>query len=283
MVKKILVTLFIGASLVMMFYPWISNFVNQHQADITVDNYKKKEKSLSEEQKEEMWKKAQMYNADLAKNQVELTDPFVESKSAIKSGLIYNNLLNIDKSGMMCYLEIPCINVNLPVFHGTAASTLERGIGHLEGSSLPVGGKSTHAVLTGHTGLNNAKLFTDLTEVKEGDLFFLHTLGKDLAYRVIEIEVVLPEETQDLLIRKGKDLVTLITCTPYGVNSHRLFVTGIRTKYTPEEKENAKDDRSKDSQWMNAYKKAAIIGLAIALAVIILLKGFSKVREHLAK
>lgn len=283
MVKKILVTLFIGASLVMMFYPWISNFVNQHQADITVDNYKKKEKSLSEEQKEEMWKKAQMYNADLAKNQVELTDPFVESKSAIKSGLIYNNLLNIDKSGMMCYLEIPCINVNLPVFHGTAASTLERGIGHLEGSSLPVGGKSTHAVLTGHTGLNNAKLFTDLTEVKEGDLFFLHTLGKDLAYRVIEIEVVLPEETQDLLIRKGKDLVTLITCTPYGVNSHRLFVTGIRTKYTPEEKENAKDDRSKDSQWMNEYKKAAIIGLAIALAVIILLKGFSKVKEHLAK
>lgn len=283
MVKKILVTLFIGASLVMMFYPWISNFVNQHQADITVDNYKKKEKSLSEEQKEEMWKKAQMYNADLAKNQVELTDPFVESKSAIKSGLIYNNLLNIDKSGMMCYLEIPCINVNLPVFHGTAASTLERGIGHLEGSSLPVGGKSTHAVLTGHTGLNNAKLFTDLTEVKEGDLFFLHTLGKDLAYRVIEIEVVLPEETQDLLIRKGKDLVTLITCTPYGVNSHRLFVTGIRTKYTPEEKENAKDDRSKDSQWMDAYKKAAIIGLAIALAVIILLKSFSKVKEHLAK
>lgn len=283
MVKKILVTLFIGASLVMMFYPWISNFVNQHQADITVDNYKKKEKSLSEEQKEEMWKKAQMYNADLAKNQVELTDPFVESKSAIKNGLIYNNLLNIDKSGMMCYLEIPCINVNLPVFHGTAASTLERGIGHLEGSSLPVGGKSTHAVLTGHTGLNNAKLFTDLTEVKEGDLFFLHTLGKDLAYRVIEIEVVLPEETQDLLIRKGKDLVTLITCTPYGVNSHRLFVTGIRTKYTPEEKENAKDDRSKDSQWMNAYKKAAIIGLAIALAVIILLKSFSKIREHLAK
>lgn len=283
MVKKILVTLFIGASLVMMFYPWISNFVNQHQANITVYNYKKKEKSLSEEQKEEMWKKAQMYNADLAKNQVELTDPFVESKSAIKSGLIYNNLLNIDKSGMMCYLEIPCINVNLPVFHGTAASTLERGIGHLEGSSLPVGGKSTHAVLTGHTGLNNAKLFTDLTEVKEGDLFFLHTLGKDLAYRVIEIEVVLPEETQDLLIRKGKDLVTLITCTPYGVNSHRLFVTGIRTKYTPEEKENAKDDRSKDSQWMNAYKKAAIIGLAIALAVIILLKSFSKIREHLAK
>lgn len=283
MVKKILVTLFIGASIVMMFYPWISNFVNQHQADITLDNYKKKEKSLSEEQKEEMWKKAQMYNADLAKNQVELTDPFVESKSAIKSGLIYNNLLNIDKSGMMCYLEIPCINVNLPVFHGTAASTLERGIGHLEGSSLPVGGKSTHAVLTGHTGLNNAKLFTDLTEVKEGDLFFLHTLGKDLAYRVIEIEVVLPEETQDLLIRKGKDLVTLITCTPYGVNSHRLFVTGIRTKYTPEEKENAKDDRSKDSQWMNAYKKAAIIGLAIALAVIVLLKGLSKVKEHLAK
>ena len=283
MVKKILVTLFIGASLAMMFYPWISNFVNQHQADITVDNYKKKEKSLSEEQKEEMWKKAQMYNADLAKNQVELTDPFVESKSAIKSGLIYNNLLNIDKSGMMCYLEIPCINVNLPVFHGTAASTLERGIGHLEGSSLPVGGKSTHVVLTGHMGLNNAKLFTDLTEVKEGDLFFLHTLGKDLAYRVIGTEVVLPEETQDLLIRKGKDLVTLITCTPYGVNSHRLFVTGIRTKYTPEEKENAKDDRSKDSQWMNAYKKAAIIGLAIALAMIVLLKGFSKVKEHLAK
>lgn len=282
MVKKIIVSLFICASLVLMFYPWISNFVNQHQADITVDSYKKKEQSLSEKQKAEMLKKAQQYNADLAKNQVELTDPFIESKNAIKSGLVYNNLLNIDSSGMMCYLEIPCINVNLPVFHGTAADTLERGIGHLEGSSLPIGGKSTHAVLTGHTGLNNAKLFTDLTEMKEGDLFFIHVLGKDLAYRVINIEVVLPEETQDLLIRKGRDLVTLITCTPYGVNSHRLLVTGTRTKYTPEEKENAKDDRNKNSQWMNAYKKAAIIGLLIGLALLIVLKTFSKIRERMA-
>lgn len=283
MVKKILTFLFIGASLVLMFYPWISNFVNQRQADITINNYKEKEESLSDKQKEEMWKKAMMYNADLAKNQVELTDPFVESKDAIKHGLTYENLLNIDGTGMMSSIEIPCIGVNLPVFHGTAADTLERGVGHLEGSSLPVGGKSTHAVLTGHTGLNNAKLFTDLTEVREGDLFFINTLGKTLAYRVINIEVVLPEETQDLLIQRGRDLATLITCTPYGVNSHRLFVTGIRTKYSLKDKERAKDDRGSGSQWKREYLKAALIGLAIALAIVALLKGFSKAREHLAK
>lgn len=113
MVKKILTFLFIGASLVLMFYPWISNFVNQRQADITVNNYKEKEESLSDKQKEEMWKKAMMYNADLAKNQVELTDPFVESKDAIKHGLTYENLLNIDGTGMMSSIEIPCIGVNL--------------------------------------------------------------------------------------------------------------------------------------------------------------------------
>lgn len=280
MLKKIITFLFIVASAILMFYPWISNFVNQHEADITVESYKKKEQSLSEKQKEEMWKKAQQYNADLAKNQVELTDPFQESQSAIKSGLIYNQLLNLDGSGMMSYVEIPCINVNLPVFHGTSASVLERGVGHLEGSSLPVGGSSTHTVLTGHTGLNSAKLFTDLTEVQKGDLFYLHTLGKILAYRVIDIQVVLPENTESLLIQDGRDLATLITCTPYGVNSHRLFVTGVRTKYDPNKKANEKGNRAKDSQWMREYKKAAIIGLIIALVLIVILKTISKIRER---
>lgn len=278
MVKKIITFLFIAAGIIMACYPWISDFVNQRQADITVNSYEDKEKSLSDKRRAQMLKDAQLYNEDLAKNQVELTDPFVESKSAIKSGLLYDKLLNVDESGMMCYVEIPVIGVKLPVFHGTSASTLERGVGHLEGSSLPIGGKSTHAVLTGHTGLNNAKIFTDLTEVKQGDLFFIHTLGKNMAYRVIDIQVVLPEETQSLLIQDGKDLVTLITCTPYGVNSHRLFVTGVRTKYNPSDKEEAKDNQIKDTQWMREYKKAAIIGAIAAVAIIIFIKLIRRIR-----
>lgn len=278
MLKKIITFLFIAAGILMACYPWISDFVNQRQADITVNSYEDKEESLSDKRRAQMLRDAQLYNEDLAKNQVELTDPFMESKSAIKSGLLYDKLLNVDESGMMCYVEIPVIGVKLPVFHGTSADVLERGVGHLEGSSLPIGGKSTHAVLTGHTGLNNAKIFTDLTEVKQGDLFFIHTLGKNMAYRVIDIQVVLPEETQSLLIQDGKDLVTLITCTPYGVNSHRLFVTGVRTKYNPSDKEKAKDNQIKDTQWMREYKKAAIIGAIAAVAIIVFIKLIRKIR-----
>ena len=143
----------------------------------------------------------------------------------IYENLIVNyRILNIDGSLIMGYLKIPCISVNLPIYHGTSGTVLEHGIGHLAVSSFPIGGKDTHAVLTGHTGLSSAKIFTDLTEMKKGDFFFIHVLDKKLAYLVDQITVVEPQDTKELQIMEGKDHVTLVTCTPYGVNDKRLLV-----------------------------------------------------------
>lgn len=172
----------------------------------------------------------------------------------------------------MGYIEIPAISVSLPIYHGTAAATLEKGIGHLEGSSLPVGGEGTHSVLTGHTGLNKAKLFTDLTELKKGDYFFLYVAGRDMAYQVEEIQVVRPEDISSLLVRPGEDLVTLVTCTPYGVNTHRLCVTGRRTDYSVHDDAVQKGNTVKDSIWMHTYRRAVVVGLAVSIVIIILLR-----------
>ena len=153
---------------------------------------------------------------------------------------------------------------------------MERGIGHLAASSFPIGGKSTHAVLTGHTGLSSAKLFTDLIEMKKGDLFFIHVLDKKLAYRVDQINVIRPENTRKLQIIDGKDYVTLLTCTPYGVNDHRLLVRGIRTEY--HEKEELTKARPHHSQWMEVYRRAILIGLLIVFALIISRKVYVKIK-----
>ena len=182
----------------------------EKSAGSTIKSYEKQAKTYDQKQKEQAFRKAEEYNKDLIKSVVQLTDPFKVKKSNGET-LIYNNILNIDHSGVMGYLEIPCISVNLPIYHGTDAEILERGVGHLAASSIPVGGKSTHSVLTGHTGLSSAKLFTDLTEMKKEDLFFIHVLDRTLAYKVDQISVVRPEDTRKLQIVKGKDYVTLVT------------------------------------------------------------------------
>ena len=194
--------------------------------------------------------------------------------------MVYNNILNLDQSGVMGYLEIPCISVDLPIYHGTDAEILERGVGHLAASSIPIGGKSTHSVLTGHTGLSSAKLFTDLTEMKKGDLFFINVLGQTLAYKVDQISVVRPKDTRKLRIVDGKDYVTLVTCTPYGVNSHRLLVRGTRVPYNGEEDatESVTDSMVKAIQ--NYYMLYLILGLSITILVIILLRFLSKRKAH---
>ena len=145
----------------------------------------------------------------------------------------YEGLLNAEKiqTGMMCVLEIPSIDLRLPVYHGTSEAVLKEGVGHLMDSSLPIGGENTHCVMTGHRGLVSARLFTRLDELKEGDEFFLEVLGEKLAYKVEEINVILPEEVESLEIRPGEDLVSLVTCTPYGINTHRLVITGKRVVY----------------------------------------------------
>ena len=151
----------------------------------------------------------------------------------------YESLLNTDGAGTMGRIEIPKIRVDILIRHGTSEEVLQKGAGHLEGSSLPVGGESTHVCLSAHRGLTDKEFFTNLDELEEGDLFFLHILGETLCYRVGDIRTILPEETDRLTIRTGEDLVTLITCTPYGINTHRLCVEGYRIPYTEEVKEEA--------------------------------------------
>ena len=168
--------------------------------------------------------------------------------------------------GAMCYIDIPKINVYLPVQHGTGADTLECAVGHVVGTSLPVGGSSTHAVLSAHSGLASSKLFSDIDQLAEGDVFYIHVLGEVLAYEVDAINTVLPTDTSLLQIEDGKDYVTLVTCTPFGINTHRLLVRGHRVPYTPEQETTAAE-KPAASSWMRHYLTGLGIGLgAVAVA-----------------
>ena len=169
--------------------------------------------------------------------------------------------------GVMCYIDIPKINVYLPVQHGTSAETLERAVGHVVGTSLPVGGCSTHAVLSAHSGMVSSKLFSDIDQLKLGDTFFVHALGDILAYEVDSINTVVPTDTSLLQIDEGKDLVTLVTCTPFGVNTHRLLVRGHRVPYVPEQEATAAAEKPVASSWTRHYLTGLGIGLgAVAVA-----------------
>lgn len=275
--QKIIPILIVLFGFALLSYPFISNYMFEKSAGSTIESYKKQSKTYDQKQKEKALKEAKEYNQDLTRSAVQLTDPFKAKKSDGET-MVYNNILNLDQSRVMGYLEIPCISVNLPIYHGTDAEILERGVGHLAASSIPVGGKSTHSVLTGHTGLSSAKLFTDLTEMKKEDLFFIHVLDRTLAYKVDQISVVRPEDTRKLQIVKGKDYVTLVTCTPYGVNDHRLLVRGVRTKYVKKQRSSIRP-RNQDSQWMRTYKKAIAIGLMIVTVLILLGKVFQKLHR----
>lgn len=169
--------------------------------------------------------------------------------------------------GVMAYVDIPKINVYLPVQHGTDADTLERAVGHVVGTSLPVGGESTHAVLSAHSGIASSKLFSDIDQLAVGDMFYIHVLGEVLAYKVDSINTVVPTDTSLLQIEEGKDLVTLVTCTPFGVNTHRLLVRGHRIPYTPEQATTAAAEKPAASSWMRHYLTGLGIGLG-AVAVI---------------
>ena len=169
--------------------------------------------------------------------------------------------------GAMCYVDIPKINVYLPVQHGTGAETLEKSVGHVVGTSLPVGGSSTHAVLSAHSGMASSKLFSDIDQLAVGDVFYIHVLGEVLVYKVDAIHTVLPTDTSRLQIEDGKDLVTLVTCTPFGVNTHRLLVRGHRVPYTPEQEATAAAEKPAASSWTQHYLTGLGVGLG-AMAVI---------------
>ena len=201
---------------------------------------------------------AQQYNAML-------------SGAAITEGgtsappLAYAQQLTV--GGVMCYVDVPKIGVYLPVEHGTDADTLERAVGHVVGTSLPVGGSSTHAVLSAHSGMASSSLFSDIDQLAEGDTFYIHVLGEVLAYQVDAINTVLPMDTRLLQIEDGKDLVTLVTCTPFGVNTHRLLVRGHRVPYTPEQEAEAAETQKAASSWTRHYLTGLAIGIGTAAVV----------------
>ncbi len=226
-ISTIIIALVFLAGLGFLLYPTVSNLWNRAHQSRAIATYTKQVEKLDDSQNKEMLKAARKYNKSLLKK----SDHWKLSKKDKKK---YESLLDVSGTGIMGYIEVPKIDCSLPIYHGTDEGALQIAIGHLEGSSLPVGGKSTHCVLSGHRGLPSARLFTDLDQMEEGDVFVLNVLGRKLAYEVDQIKVVLPDEMSDLEIVQGKDLCTLVTCTPYGINTHRLLVRGHRTKYIEE-------------------------------------------------
>lgn len=209
----------IGLSLLL--YPTVSNYWNSIHQSQAIATYTGVVVDTTDEDKEKMWQDAVVYNKRLASSSQmwKLTD---------SERMVYEQMLNVSETGVMCCVDIPDIKVSLPVYHGVEESVLQIGIGHLEGSSLPVGGKSTHCVISGHRGLPSAKLFSNLDKLEEGDIFTLTVLDEILTYEIDQIRIVEPEDVSELEIVQGKDYCTLVTCTPYGVNSHRLLVRGHR-------------------------------------------------------
>lgn len=217
--------------------PLFLHLYNEKEQQKAVATYQKKlqtEKDTTEQTK----KKAEEYNSLLFQTQgiqVEGSDKEKLNEAS------YGKLLNPTGTGIMGSLDIPKIGIELPIYHGTEEEVLSKGVGHLLGNSLPVGGKSTHSVLTGHRGLPQSKLLTRLDEMEEGDYFFLHVQNETLAYKISEIRIVKPEEIEVLKIREGEDLCSVITCTPYGINTHRLIVTGVRTPYEAKKEASMKE------------------------------------------
>lgn len=247
-------------------YPTVSDMWNQYRNVRLVSRYDEAVTDLSDNEYEKLWNEAKEYNAEHPVNSI--VDAFGEKDDYVLTQP-YDQVLDPNGEGLMGSIEIPKINAKLAIYHGLSKTVLEKGVGHVEGTSLPVGGKSTHAVLAAHRGLPSAKLFTDLDQMKKGDIFILHILGKNLAYKVDQIRTVLPEETGELDIVEGEDHVTLVTCTPYGVNTHRLLVRGIRTKYVEGEIRN--DETISQRLAATDPKKVLAGGFAVLVVLILLI------------
>lgn len=250
-------------------YPAISNLLAEKNQTRAIDNYTEALSSQDVDYIEREWYRAEIYNENLMDTPV--LDPFNMDENQINSSSNYLDILNIN--GIMGYISIPKISVKLPIYHGTGEDAMKRGVGHIPSTSLPIGGSSTHSVLTSHTGLPTAELFTRLDELEKDDYFFITVLDKTLAYKVSNIQTVLPSELQTLQVADGKDIVTLVTCTPYGVNTHRLLVHGERTEddVVPE---NIKVESEKHELFQFNYATlslATIMIFAIVILIIVLI------------
>lgn len=268
MKRKIITILLLLTGIGVIAYPYLSNYLNQKNSSRAIDSYSEAVDELSKEEVEKQWRRAEIYNENLIGQPAH--DPFIPG-SGIVMPQNYYEVLNLQ--GIMGRVEIPAINVDLPIYHGTSEKVLKKAVGHLEGSTMPIGGQGTHAVLTGHTGLTHAKLFTDLVDVVEGDQFYLTILGRTLAYQVDQIKVIKPEHTEDLKIVSGQDYCTLMTCTPYGINSHRLLVRGKRIPYQPEQKQQVK------KTGLTAEEKALIRAAILTALIMVVLILITLVRK----
>ena len=250
-------------------YPSISNYLAEKNHIDIIRNYDNLIVKIDEEKINEEKEKARIYNENLSGDPVH--DPFV-----IGSGYAlpenYKEVLNVSDDGVMGYVEIPKISVYLPIYHGTSDEVLEKGVGHIQNTSVPIGGNSTHSILTGHTGLPNAELFTRLDELGIGDIFYIHVLDDVLTYKVFETKVILPDKIDELRILNGKDYVTLVTCTPYGVNSHRLLVKAERVEYEEyfANKDNTNNEGT-NTKTENVSKHYYLTGAQIGIVLLVLI------------
>ena len=259
--------LLIGLSLIL--YPSVSDYWNSFHQSRAIASYAEAVADIDNEKYEALWQSAVAYNEQLAEIGVQW-EPTEEQLEA------YRRELDVTGTGVMGYIEIQKINCFLPVYHSTEESVLQLAIGHIEGSSLPVGGPGTHCILSGHRGLPSARLFTDIDQLAEGDTFVLRTLDETLTYQVDQIRIVLPYELDDLKIEPGKDLCTLVTCTPYGVNTHRLLVRGHRVENAPE----ARQIRvTGDAFMIDSLVVAPLVALPMLLILFIALLVSSAVKK----
>lgn len=279
-VVRIILIVGFCVGLIISLYPLISNIYSRRNQIQVINDYTEDIKEIDTKQIAKELELANAYNRKLNQTIV-LTDPFDPGAIDMADDAYYD-ILNYTDDGVMAYINIPKIDVNLPIYHGTDNEHMLKGVGHLVGTSFPVGGVDTHAVLSAHSGLSTAELFTNLADLKKGDLFYIHVLDDVLAYEVDKINVVKPDETNDLKIVPGQDYVTLVTCTPYGINSHRLLVRGHRVEYDPDlEKQESK--KANNDVWFKEYIKSIVSGIGIIVLIIIFIVVLKRVKRVLRR
>ena len=260
--RHLIASLIIISGIIMICYPSFSSFINQQFANKEIAEYNDEMENTSEKKLQETMQMAYDYNATLPGGYP--ADPFTGSNIANLKGTEFEDFWMVQDGAMLGYVEIPSIDVYLPIYYGTSKEVLDEGAGLVGNTSLPVGGNGTHAVISAHTGMASKKLFTDLDLVNEGDIFFIHVLNQNFAYQADQIKVVLPEETEDLYIQEGKDYVTLLTCTPFGINDHRLLVRGERIDYDFSQKNT---NVITPEAAVNNYLWAYVLGIVIVLMI----------------
>ena len=267
-----LLILFLVSGIGLLLYPTVSELWNSYHQSQAISNYENKVEKLDTSKADEMRAAAEVYNQTLEKGVVPNYRLSEEEKKT------YNSLLDVTGTGIMAYVEIPTLGTNLPIYHGTDDAILQVAIGHIPGSSLPVGGQGTHSVISGHRGLPSSKLFTDIDKLKNGDRFMIHVLGKTITYQVDQTLTVEPEDISSLAIDPEQDYCTLVTCTPYGINSHRLLVRGHRV---PNEKYISKSSKKKTD--VIPWICIAIILLVLIFILLLLYVRRKKKRAELRR